>query len=108
MDADEKEICTYLKSYPGQFIGLREICRRAGGKWRYRENENWAVPVLVRLVEKGLIEDDRLGHYRLIVQTKKKKNGGRASAPQWISPQIKSILDQSGKVFDIDADENQT
>ena len=92
MDADERSICTYLKSYPGQFISGREICRRAGGKWRFREDENWAAPVLIRLVERKIIEEDSTGHYRLIGKEKTKTK-------KWVSPQIRTILEKSGKDF---------
>ncbi len=94
MDADERDICLYLKGWPDQFISAREIARRAGGKWRYREEPNWAIPVLTRLVEQGLIESDSTGHYRLIRVKKKEKK------KRWVSPQMKEILDQSGKKFD--------
>ena len=93
MDADERSICTYLKSYSGQFISGREICRRAGGKWRYREDPQWATPVLSRLVEKKLIEEDSTGHYRLIIKE------GKAKPKKWVSPQIRIILERSGKDF---------
>jgi hypothetical protein len=96
MDADEREICLYLKGWPGQFIGLSEICRRAAGKRRYHEDPNWAVPILGRLVERGVVESDSTGHYRLITNRKKKEH------KQWVSPQIKKILEQSGKSFDVE------
>jgi len=37
MEADQTEICQFLKSWPDQFVSGKEICRRAGGKWRFRE-----------------------------------------------------------------------
>jgi len=70
MDAEEKEICDFLKSWPDQFVSHREICRRAGGKWRFRENQNWAMPVLSRMVEKGILESDASGHFRLMPEKK--------------------------------------
>ncbi len=94
VDADERDICLYLKGFPDQFISAREIARRAGGKWRYREEPNWAAPVLTRLVEKAVIESDATGHYKLI-RTKKKEKKKR-----WISPQMKEILERSGKKFE--------
>jgi hypothetical protein len=101
MDAEEREICTYLKSWAGQFVSGREIARRAGGKRRFREDPNWAIPILPRLVEKGLIEGDAAAHFRLIPKEKKEKN------KKWISPQIKKILQQSGKDFDIEEPEDE-
>jgi len=93
MDADERDICIYLKSWLGQFVSGREIARRAGGKWRYRQDPEWAAPVLGRLVERGIIETDSTGHYRLIQKEKKEK------PKKWVSPQIRKILEQSGKDF---------
>ena len=92
MDADEREICNYLKGYPGQFIGVSEICRRAAGKRRYREEPNWAVQVLTRLLEKGVVEADSTGHYRLKQKQKEKPQ-------RWMAPHIKKILEESGKKF---------
>ncbi len=99
MDPEERDVCNFLKSWPGQFVGLREICRRAGGKRRYRDDEHWASPILLRLVGKGLVEDDQAGHFRLIPTEKKKKK------TKWVSPQIRKILEQSGKTFDLETDE---
>ena len=50
MNADERDICNYLKAWPGQFVYGRDIARRASGKWRYREDPEWAAPVLASLV----------------------------------------------------------
>ena len=36
MDADEREVCNFLKAYAGQYVSAREINRRAGGKWRFK------------------------------------------------------------------------
>ncbi len=94
MEQEEKEICTYLKGVPGQFISAREICRRAGGKWRLRDDPKWAMPFLAHLVEKKVIESDATGHYRLIVKRDKKNPKGK-----WLSPQMKRILEKSGKDF---------
>src|ERR1043166_2115180 len=95
MDADERDICIYLKGWPSQFVSYREIARRAGGKRRYREDPNWASIVLNRLIEKGKVESDSTGHYRLKVVPKKEK------AKRWVSPHIRRILEQSGKTFEI-------
>ena len=92
MDADERDICNFLESFPGEFVGTREISRRASGKHRFRENEEWATPVLLRLVEKGLVEDDSKGHFRYVPPKKQEK---------WIAPHLKQILKRSGK-FKID------
>ena len=94
MDADERDICLYLKGWSGQFVSVGEITRRAGGKRRYRDDPNWAVPILTRLVEKGILESDSTGHYRLKPRKEKDKN------KRWVSPHIQKILEKSGKSFD--------
>ncbi len=94
MDADERDICIYLKSWPRQFVAGREIARRAGGKRRFRENPNWAVVTLERLVEKGIVESDSTGHFRLRLKERKEK------PRMWLSPQIKKILEDSNKPLD--------
>ena len=104
MDADERDICLYLKGFPGQFVSFKEISRRAGGKRRYREEPEWATVVLARMVEKHMIESDSTGHYRL-----KPKPKNREKQTRWVSPGIRKILERSGKefdgVFEVDADE---
>jgi len=91
MDADERDICNYLKAWPGQFVYGRDIARRAGGKWRFRENPDWATEVLRRLVDKGILDSDATGHFRLRVKKEK--------TTKWISPQIKNILEKSSQDF---------
>jgi hypothetical protein len=92
MDADQNDICQFLKSWLGQFVSGKEICRRAGGKWRYREDEKRAMPVLQRMIESKLVEADTTGHFRLVQHHDRKNNKKR-----WISPEIKRILEQSGR-----------
>lgn len=93
MDAEEKEISDFLKSWPGQFVSGREICRRAGGKWRFRDDPGWAVPVLTRMVERGILESDACGHFRLLTKERKDKK-------KWLSPHMKELLEKSGKDFE--------
>jgi hypothetical protein len=91
-----------LKQWPKQFISGREVCRRAGGKWRFRDNPYWATEPLLRLVEKQVIESDSSGHFR--IRQKEKREGDK----KWISPELKKILEESGKTFDdLEADETE-
>src|SRR5258707_5917427 len=94
MDADEQDICNYLKAWPKQYISAREICRRAGGKRRFREDPFWANQPLLRLVEKNILENDAAGYYRLKPEEKQTRT------KRWISPHIQQMLDESGKAFD--------
>jgi hypothetical protein len=104
MDADERDICLYLKGFPGQFVSFGEISKRAGGKGRYRQEAEWATPVLSRLVEKGVVESDSTAHYRLKAKLKKERTA------RWMSPEIKKILSKSGKefngVFEVEDDDD--
>ncbi len=93
MDADEQDIYNYLKAWPRQFISVREISRRAGGKKRFSEDPYWANQVVLRMVEKGILETDQTNHYRLKVEEQEVKR------KKWVSPQIQKILEQSGKDF---------
>jgi hypothetical protein len=99
MDADERDICFFLKGWPGQFVALAEISRRASGKRREEKEPGWAVPALGRLVEKGILESDSTGHYRL------KRRGDKGTRAGAISPYVRKILEQSGKTFEIEPEE---
>jgi hypothetical protein len=95
MDADEREIYYFLKSWSHEFISAKEICRRAGGKRRGRFEPEWAKPALVRMVDRGILETDPGGHYRLKPPPRHKDKGGR----RWASPQVARILRHSGRDF---------
>jgi len=104
MDADQTEICQFLKSWPDQFVSGKEICRRAGGKWRSREDPTWAMPILRRMVESKIIETDCAGRFRLTPQF---APGSTSKKQRWISPAVQRILAESGKnfgVFEVDKD----
>ena len=94
MDADEREIFEYLKTFGEEYVNGKEICRRAGGKRRFHEDPNWAKPILHRMKERHILEGDQLGRYRIKPSPKKGHKG------QWISPDIKKILAESGLEVD--------
>lgn len=94
MNPDDRLIVDYLKSWPRLFVSAREIARRAGGKRRFRDEPQWAFPILARLVEQEMIETDALGHYQLVQKMVERKKRRR-----WVSPQIRQILESSGKNF---------
>ncbi len=94
MDAKEREIYYYLKPRRREFISVREISRRTGGKRRFRASPDWARPVLLEMAERGILESDAEGRYRLKPIPKKETEGKR-----WASPEIAKILEKSGKAF---------
>jgi hypothetical protein len=90
MDVDEREIFLFLKTYGSDYVAAREICRRAGGKKRYHEDHEWAKPILHRMIERGILETNMDGQFRVKPGQKKKKND------RWISPDIAKILKENG------------
>ena len=90
MDADEREIFRFLKSWGSQFVAAREICRRAGGRRRAQEEPAWAMPTLLRMVGRGVLESDATGHFRIKQISKKDRN------KLWAEPDIAKILEESG------------
>jgi hypothetical protein len=94
MDADERAVYHYVKSRRPQSVLDRDIGRHVGGKRRFRYNPEWAKPVLLRMIERGILETDAQDSYRLKPMPRKETKGKR-----WASPQIAEILKSSGKEF---------
>jgi hypothetical protein len=63
--ADEQAVLDYLATSPNSFFSSREVCRRAASKEIWQKNQRWALPILARLLARGLVETDPAGHYRL-------------------------------------------
>ena len=94
MDADEKDVFRYLRAEGGQFVAINSISRHAGGKQKFRESPEWAKAAVLRMVERGILEVDAAGAYRL------KPRPVNDSSPRcWVSPQIAEMLRKSGKRF---------
>jgi len=89
MDADERDIFLYLKTWGENFSGAMEICRRAGSKRRFHEDPNWAKPVLVRMAERGILESDMGGRYRI-------KAVPRQKHKQWVAPDVAKLMEEGG------------
>ena len=94
MDSAEQDICNYLRTWPAEFLSAREIARRAGGKWRFREDPNWAQPILLQMAEKGILEKDENGHYGM----------SHESASDWIASKLQAIFppNKSGTTYEAD------
>lgn len=91
MDADEREVYQFLKPFGSEFINAREICRRAAGRRRFHEDPEWAKPILQRMEERGILESNATGHFRIKPIKKNKTKNKR-----WVSPDIAKILQESG------------
>jgi hypothetical protein len=94
MDYDERSVRIFLKGYPGQFVSARVISRRLGGRRRYHEDPLWVMPILSKLVDKGMVEADAQGHFAL-----KKADSSVLGKRTHISPQVRRILERSAKDF---------
>lgn len=90
MDIEEREIFLFLKTYGSDYVALREVCRRAGGRRRYDEDHEWAKPILLRMLERGILESNAGGQFRVKPVLKKKKPA------RWVAPDIAKILQDSG------------
>jgi hypothetical protein len=90
MDGDEREIFHFLKTWGDQYVGAMEIARRAGNKKRFYQDEDWAKPVLMRMAERGILESDASGRYRIKPVSRKDK------LKRWVAPDIAKILQESG------------
>jgi hypothetical protein len=99
MDADEQQIYDYLLTYGEEWVSAREICRRAAGKRRYAEDNDWAKPVLFRMRAAHIVEADQAARYRL------KPEPGKERKKQWIAPDIEKILKEGG--IGVDAAETE-
>ena len=62
---------------------------------RFHYAPQWAKPVLLRMVEKGILEQDTAGNYHLKPVPKKETEG-----KQWASPQLAELFQRRGKQFD--------
>ena len=87
MDADEREIFDFLSCYGEEWISAKEICRKAGGKRRFNEDNNWAVPTLRNMKDRHVIEGDEMGRYR-VPPAKEEEHG--------ISAEAEKLLRESG------------
>ncbi|MFZ1072456.1 MAG: hypothetical protein WAO21_03375 [Verrucomicrobiia bacterium] len=90
MDGDEREIFQFLKSRGDDFVNAVEIARRAGGKSRFHKDPDWAKPILARMAERGVLQSDSSGRYRIKPVSREGKD------KRWVAPDIAKILEESG------------
>jgi len=90
MDGDEREIFQFLKTWGTEFVGAVEIARRAGNKRRFYEDPDWAKEVLLRMLDRGILEHNPYGCYRIKPVSRKGKN------KNWVAPDVDKILQEGG------------
>ncbi len=94
MDTEERYIFEFLKTWGTDFTNAKEVCRRAASKKKYYDDPDWAKPILMRMAERGILESDVQGRYRIKPVSKNK--AGR----QWVAPDIAKILKENGVAVD--------
>jgi len=99
MDADEREVFQFLKTFGEDWVNPKEICRRAGTKRRYYEDNDWAKPVLQRMKERQIVESDVRGRFRIKPLPRKGRKG------HWVAPDLQKILEEGGAQADAEAPE---
>jgi hypothetical protein len=90
MDTDERDIFQFLKTWGADFTNAKEVARRAASKKKFYDDPDWAKPILMRMAERGILESDVQGRYRIKPLPRKKKG------VQWVAPDIAKILKESG------------
>ena len=99
MDADERAVFEYLKTFGAEWVHAKEICRKAATtKRQYYDDPLWALPVLQRMKEREIVEDDLHSRYR--VKPVPKKGKGR-----WVAPDIEKVLKEGG--IEVEAEDTQ-
>ena len=89
MDTEERDIFQFLKTWGADFTSAREIARRAASKKKFYDDPEWAKPILMRMEERGILESDIQGRYRIKPLPKKREK-------KWVAPDIAKILKESG------------
>jgi hypothetical protein len=72
MGSDEHDILEFLKKFD-TFVSPTEVAKRVGGKRRFREDRDWARPILHRMLMEELLEANEYGHVRMKSQSRAKK-----------------------------------
>ncbi len=70
---EELMILSFLKTNPEEFFSGGEVCRKAGNKKLAAKNPRWALTYLIALRDKGLVEADANGHYRVKPERREKQ-----------------------------------
>jgi hypothetical protein len=92
MTSEEIEIYQYLKSRSGEFINSNEISRHVA-KRRCRANPQWALPLLAHMLERGIVESDANGAYRISSLLLAKIEADRKKQ-KWVAPHIRLIFEK--------------
>jgi hypothetical protein len=73
MNADEVRIIDFLSEFPDEFVSSTDVSKRLGKGRRFRDDRNWAAPIMRRMEMDGLLESDDSGCYRVRMDEKEAK-----------------------------------
>ena len=90
MDSEEREIFRFLQTWGSDYVSYKEIARRSSTKKKFSDNPEWAKPLLARMKERGIVESDVMGRYRI------KPVGHKGKATRWVAPDIAKLLEEKG------------
>ena len=76
-------IVVFLKATPKAFFSAREIARKAGQKGQFRENPDWAKPILFKLAAEDIIQTDGFGHYGIAPEREEAEHPSFPLAPKF-------------------------
>jgi hypothetical protein len=65
MTYEEMAIMSFLKGNAENYVARREIARKAVKRTLFEENPHWVDAPLAGLVDRGEVEQDDSGHYRI-------------------------------------------
>ena len=65
MSADEVRIIDFLNEFPDEFVSTTDVSKRLGKGRRFRDDRNWAAPIMRRMAMDGFLEANDSGCYRV-------------------------------------------
>lgn len=65
MNAEETQICEFLKKRGANYVCVTDISKFLDAGRRFQKDRNWARPILRRMEVDGIVETNPYGEYRL-------------------------------------------
>ena len=65
MNTEENEIYEFLKTRGSNFVSVVDISQALSRGRRFKDDRNWARPILRRMEIDGILESNPYGEYRL-------------------------------------------
>jgi hypothetical protein len=75
---EEQLIVNFLKVTPKAYFAPVEIAKKAGGRRMFDENPRWAAPLLPKLRDKDLLDQNDDGAYRYLTDEERDERERKA------------------------------